>query len=97
MEEVILDVREQDEFAAQHIPGSVWVPLSQFGHTAPGLLQSLPGKKVLIMCRSGKRAKLALEQIEQLGFGGQLTAEVYEGGILAVSYTHLTLPTNREV
>jgi len=82
MEQVILDVREQDEFAAEHIPGSVWVPLSQFGHTAPGVLQSLAGKKIVLMCRSGNRAKLALEQITQLGFGGQPAAEVYEGGIL---------------
>ncbi len=82
MEEVILDVREQDEFAAEHIPGSIWVPLSQFAHTAPGVLQSFVGKKVIIMCRSGNRAKLALAQISQLGFGGQLSAEVYAGGIL---------------
>ena len=82
MEQVILDVREQDEFAAGHIPGSIRVPLSQFGHTAPGVLQSLAGKKILIMCRSGSRAKLAQKQISQLGFGGQLSVEVYEGGIL---------------
>ncbi|MCX5792796.1 MAG: rhodanese-like domain-containing protein [Elusimicrobia bacterium] len=82
MEQVILDVREQEEFAAEHIQGSIWVPLSQFGHTAPGVLQSLLGRKLLIMCRSGNRAKLALEQITQLGFGGQVSAEVYQGGIL---------------
>ena len=82
MEQIILDVREQDEFAAEHIPGSIWVPLSQFGHTAPGVLQSMLGKKILFMCRSGARAKLALGQVAQLGFGGQLVAEVYEGGIL---------------
>ena len=82
MEQVILDVREQDEFAAQHIPGSVLVPLSQFGHKAPGVLQTMVGKKVLVMCRSGVRAVRALEQISELGFGGQVAAEVYKGGIL---------------
>jgi len=82
MEQVILDVREQDEFSAEHIPGSIWVPLSQFGHTAPGVLQSLLGRKLLLMCRSGARAKLALGQISQLGFGAQLAVEVYEGGIM---------------
>jgi rhodanese-related sulfurtransferase len=82
MEQVILDVREQDEFEAQHIPGSVLVPLSQFGHKAPGVLQTLVGKKVLVMCRSGVRAVRALEQISELGFGGQVAAEVYNGGIL---------------
>ena len=82
MEQIILDVREQDEFAAEHAPGSIWVPLSQFGHCAPGVLQSLAGRRIIIMCRSGNRAQLALEQIGQLGFGGQLSAEVYPGGIL---------------
>ena len=82
MEQVILDVREQDEFAAERVPGSIWVPLSNFTHTAPGVLQSLVGKNLLIMCRSGNRAKLALAQISQLGFGGQVKAEVFEGGII---------------
>ena len=82
MEQIIIDVREQDEFAAEHIPASIWVPLSQFGHCAPGVLQSMIGKRVLLMCRGGNRAKLALEQIEQLGFSGQLSVEVYPGGIL---------------
>ena len=82
MDQVILDVREKDEFEAQHIPGSIWVPLSQFGHLAPGVLQTLVGREVLLMCRSGKRAGLAMQQIEQLGFGGQIRSEVYSGGIL---------------
>jgi rhodanese-related sulfurtransferase len=81
-EPVILDVREEDEFSAQHIPGSIWVPLSRFSRCAPGVLQTLVGRRVLIMCRSGVRARLAQAQIGQLGFGGQVAAEVYEGGIL---------------
>jgi len=82
MEQVILDVREQDEFAAEHVPGSIWVPLSQFAHTAPGVLQSLVGRRVLLMCRSGNRARLAGEEIGKLGFNGQIEFSVYEGGIL---------------
>jgi len=82
MEQIILDVREQDEFEAEYIPGSIWVPLSQFAHTAPGVLQSFLGRNILLMCRSGNRANLALQQITQLGFGGQVSAEVYKGGIL---------------
>ena len=82
MEQVILDVREQDEFAAEHVPGSIWIPLSQFSHSAPGVLQSLVGRQVLLMCRSGSRARLAGEQIGKLGFSGQINFSVYEGGIL---------------
>jgi rhodanese-related sulfurtransferase len=82
MEQVILDVREQDEFETEHIPGSLWVPLSQFGHLAPGVLQSISCKKVVFMCRSGARAELARRQFDKLGFGGQLKAGVFDGGIL---------------
>lgn len=79
---VVLDVREQDEFAAEHVPGSIWVPLSQFAHSAPGVLQSLVGRRVLLMCRSGSRAGMAREQIEKLGFRGQIDISVFDGGIL---------------
>jgi rhodanese-related sulfurtransferase len=82
MDPIIIDVREKDEFDAQHIPGSIWVPLSQFSELAPGVLQALAGKRLLIMCRSGKRAALAKSQIAQLGLGGQLETEIYAGGIL---------------
>ena len=82
MDKIILDVREQDEFAAEHVPGSIWVPLSQFTHSAPGVLQSLVGRKILLMCRSGSRARLAEEQIDRLGFKGQVEHSVYDGGIL---------------
>ena len=105
MEPVIIDVREQEEFSAQHIPGSVSVPFSQFAHAAPGVLQAMVGRRIVLMCRSGNRARLALEQLEQLGFGGQLPAEVYEGGILewvrqgkAVETAHAApLPIIRQV
>ena len=82
MEQVIIDVRERDEFEAEHIPGSICVPLSRFAHVAPGVLQTLVGKKVLLMCRSGVRAGMARRNIPRLGFGGQIKAEVYAGGIL---------------
>lgn len=82
MEEVILDVREQDEYSRQRVKGSIWVPLSNFEHCAPGVLQRLAGRKVLIMCRSGGRAELALEHIRRMGFAGQVQAEVYPGGML---------------
>jgi rhodanese-related sulfurtransferase len=82
MEEVVLDVREQDEYAGQRVKGSIWVPLSNFEHCAPGVLQRLAGRKVLIMCRSGGRAELALESIKRMGFSDQVQAEIYPGGML---------------
>lgn len=82
MGEVIIDVRERDEFDAEHIEHSIHVPLSHFATLAPGVLHQLNERKVSIMCRSGNRARLAVEQIRQMGFADKVDAYVYEGGIL---------------
>ena len=80
--EVIIDVRERDEYEAEHIQGSIHLPLSQFGTLAPGVLNALSDRKITIMCRSGSRARLARDQITGLGFG-EVATSVYDGGILA--------------
>ena len=38
---VILDVREKEEFEAEHIPDSLFCPLSQLELFAPGLLKNI--------------------------------------------------------
>ena len=81
MKQVIIDVREKDEFMAERVEGSINLPLSSLGHQAPGVLKNLKdSSSFLLMCRSGKRAELAKQQIEALGLGCDL--RVYEGGIL---------------
>ncbi len=80
--EVIIDVRERDEFEAEHVEGAILVPLSQFAFLAPGVLNALSDRKVVLFCRSGNRANLALNQISQLGYG-DIEARVYEGGLLS--------------
>jgi rhodanese-related sulfurtransferase len=82
MEQLIIDVREKEEFSAEHIAGSVCVPLSHFNELAPGLLQCLGRRRLLLMCRSGKRAALAQQQLARFGFGEQIESEVFAGGIL---------------
>jgi rhodanese-related sulfurtransferase len=81
MGEVILDVRERDEFAAEHVEYSINVPLSQFGTVAPGVLNQLRERDVVLMCRSGNRARMASSQISNLGFSDKIRAQVYNGGI----------------
>jgi len=82
MDPIIIDVREKDEFAAEHVPGSLCVPLSHFNEMAPGLLQCLGKRRLLFMCRSGKRAGLAQRQLAPLGLGDRIESEVFAGGIL---------------
>ncbi len=78
----IIDVRERDEFEAEHIDGSIFVPLSDFARLAPGVLSNIKNTDVTIICRSGKRAQLAKEMIQILGYEDKIKASVYEGGIL---------------
>lgn len=82
MSEVILDVRESDEFEEEYVKDSINVPLSRFNSIAPGILNQLFDRDVFILCRSGNRAKLAIEQLKQLGFSKKLKVNIYEGGIL---------------
>lgn len=77
----MIDVREKDEFDAEHVDGSILIPLSELGIKGKALLNQFSGKTVTIMCRSGKRATLAQQEAMKFGIPG-LKLEVYEGGIL---------------
>lgn len=82
MNEVVIDVRERDEFDSEHVEHSINVPLSHFAEVAPGILNQLTEKKLSILCRSGSRARMAAQQINLMGFTDKIDASVYEGGIL---------------
>ncbi len=74
---VILDVREQEEYDEEHIPGAVLLPVGMIDEeTAAGVI---PEKDtvVLVYCRSGNRSKTASRALAELGY-----THVYEfGGI----------------
>ncbi len=78
---VILDVREQEEFDAGHIPNAVLLPYTQINERAG---EVLPNQEALILvyCRSGRRSKIAAEALVTLGY-----TDVREfGGILDWPY-----------
>lgn len=83
MSEVIIDVREHDEYENQHVKGSINVPLSKFSLMAPGVFNQLKDRKITFMCHSGARATQAREQAKGLGFNAEHEYEVYPGGIMA--------------
>ena len=76
-EVVILDVREQDEFDAGHIPGAILLPVGTITEdTAAAVIDDLD-TVVLVYCRSGNRSKTASQALADLGY-----TNVYEfGGI----------------
>jgi rhodanese-related sulfurtransferase len=79
----IIDVREKDEFTQEFIPGSIHLPMSQLDLLAPGILQHVKDDKILIMCKSGNRARLTLEHFKKKNWLYDHNFEVYEGGITA--------------
>ena len=81
-EVIVLDVREQDEFDAGHIPGAVLLPVGTITKdTAAAVIDDLD-TVVLVYCRSGNRSKTASQALADLGY-----TNVYEfGGINTWSY-----------
>ncbi len=65
-EAVLVDVREEDEFAEDHIDGSLLSPMSDFEvETWP----SVPGKKVIISCLGGVRSAAVARKLIASGQG----------------------------
>ncbi len=78
---VILDVREQNEFDAGHIPGAILIPYTEIDQKAEEMLPD-KDKQILVYCRSGRRSKIAAESLAKLGY-----TDVKEfGGIIDWTY-----------
>jgi rhodanese-related sulfurtransferase len=76
---LVLDVREDKEFAAGHIPKARHIPLGQLA----GRIQELDkykSKPILITCRSGQRSARACGMLKKAGFE---TVYNQAGGIIA--------------
>ena len=64
---IILDVREQEEYDQGHIPGAILIPHGQILEKAEGVLTN-KDQLILVYCRSGRRSKLAAENLVKLGY-----------------------------
>lgn len=77
----VLDVREQSEYDAGHIPGAVLLPVGSIAEKAAETLPDLDAV-LLVYCRSGNRSKTASEALLGLGY-----TQVYDfGGIIDWPY-----------
>ena len=62
---VLLDVRNADEWEAGHAPGAKWVPLGEL----EGARFSLPiNRRIVCVCRSGARSDRAAAELVSMGF-----------------------------
>ena len=66
-EHIILDVREQDEYDAGHIPGAILLPYTEIENKAEEMIPD-KDKQILVYCRSGRRSKIAAEALVKLGY-----------------------------
>ena len=64
---IILDVREQDEYDAGHIPEAILIPYTQIEEKAEEVLTD-KDQLILVYCRSGRRSKIAAEALVELGY-----------------------------
>ena len=64
---IIIDARTQEEFAEGHIAGAMLIPEYEVSDRAE---KELPEKDALILvyCRSGRRSKIASEELVKLGY-----------------------------
>ena len=66
-EYIIIDARTEEEFAAGHIANAILIPEYEVSARAEA---ELPDKDALILvyCRSGRRSKIASEELVKLGY-----------------------------
>jgi len=72
----ILDVREQDEWDAGHIPGAVHTPYHDIDAVPEGID---PGEPVAVICSSGQRSAVAASLL--LRHGAEHVIHVADGGV----------------
>ena len=64
---ILLDVRNQDEFAKKHIPNSILIPVSLLANAAE---KRLPDKNadIFVYCASGSRSGMAVSMLLKMGY-----------------------------
>lgn len=81
-EVIVLDVREQSEFDAGHIPEAVLLPVGTITEATAAAVIPEKDSVVLVYCRIGNRSKTASQALVDLGY-----TNVFEfGGINTWSY-----------
>ncbi len=64
---IILDTRTQEEYDTGHIPGAIVLPHDEVLKKAETVLPD-KSQLILVYCRSGRRSKLAAEDLVKLGY-----------------------------
>lgn len=87
---LLIDIREDDEFARRHIPGALSRPLSRFDAVA---LPEMAGTDVIFTCRSGMRTAANADRLAAPVAGN---AYVLQGGLDGWERAGLPVEANRK-
>ena len=86
---LLIDVRSPQEYADGHIPGAINMPHEQIDEYVEQLSDARD-KPIIIYCRSGRRAIMAMQILEQQAF---TDVNHLEGDMLG--WTEAGLPVNK--
>ena len=64
---IIIDARTQSEYDEGHIPGAILIPEYEIADRAEKELHD-KSQLILVYCRSGRRSKIAAEELVKLGY-----------------------------
>ena len=64
---IILDVREQGDYAKGHVPNARHIPLSEFARRSAEM-EKWKGQPLILCCASGGRSESAGAQLRKAGF-----------------------------
>ena len=64
---IIIDARTQSEYNEGHIPGAILIPEYEIADRAEKELHD-KSQLILVYCRSGRRSKIAAEELVKLGY-----------------------------
>lgn len=78
---VLVDVRSLEEYEYTHIPGAIFVSLTDIekGAGIEKIKSLIPGKRLITYCAVGKRSNKALELLKNAGINGtNVKGGIYE-------------------
>ena len=68
MNQIVVDVREPQEFASGHVKGAMNVPPAQLLQGAKVFEDVPKDTKIIVYCRTGSRSNVAMHILNELGY-----------------------------
>ncbi len=74
---ILIDVRSAEEFKEGHLNGAINIPHDVIADKITGVSAD-KGKDIVVYCKSGRRAGVALQSLKSLGYQHVINAGGYE-------------------